>query len=365
MDPLTAACTYLWNKQAADGGWHSETHTIMKGGAALTPFVLNALMAVPDSVYPKSKKKIEAALGFTRNNANDEGVLGLTDPDILEYPNYSTAYGLLALAKYGNSDDVELIDKITSYLVDQQFDEDRGIFPNHPAYGGWGFGETHLDSGYTGHIDLSHTRRVLQALQAAGYKDSTTKAKAHTFLSILQKHPQDNRLHPGTDSTDKRRVPYDGGFYFSPVVLVANKGDQEPESNDFQKHYRSYATATCDGLLSLLALGFNEQSEPIQAAVQWLQDHPKLSKPGGIPAGEADSWDEVMVFYHLMVRAEVNDVLNIHGWENEMTMILKDEQAEDGSFSNPYGGPNKEDDPILATTMAVISLNVINKKGSQ
>jgi hypothetical protein len=32
---------------------------------------------------------------------------------------------------------------------------------------------------------------------------------------------------------------------------------------------------------------------------------------------------------------------------------LEGRQGKDGSFSNPYGALNKEDDPLLATAMAV------------
>jgi hypothetical protein len=44
------------------------------------------------------------------------------------------------------------------------------------------------------------------------------------------------------------------------------------------------------------------------------------------------------------------------GWQQEMIDILKTKQHADGSFSNPEGAINKEDDPMLATAMAVIVL---------
>ena len=72
---------------------------------------------------------------------------------------------------------------------------------------------------------------------------------------------------------------------------------------------------------------------------------------------DSGQWHLVMVFYHLAVRAEVYKAMNFNGsWKTEMNDIISNEQRADGSFSNPNGGPNKEDDPLLATVLAVIAL---------
>src|SRR6478672_238308 len=56
--------------------------------------------------------------------------------------------------------------------------------------------------------------------------------------------------------------PFDGGFYFSPIVLTANKGREERDKRGMY-YYRSYATATCDGLLALLACGVPRSDERV------------------------------------------------------------------------------------------------------
>jgi hypothetical protein len=43
-------------------------------------------------------------------------------------------------------------------------------------------------------------------------------------------------------------------------------------------------------------------------------------------------------------------------WKNEIVRLLRERQREDGSFANPFGSPNKEDDPLLATTLVVRTL---------
>ena len=48
---LAAASKYLWSQQADDGGWHSHTYGLLRSGQSLTPFVLDALLQVPEDVY--------------------------------------------------------------------------------------------------------------------------------------------------------------------------------------------------------------------------------------------------------------------------------------------------------------------------
>jgi len=349
---LRNACTYLWNKQSADGGWHSETHGILRGGQAWTPFVLSALLEVPDDVYTKPELKIERALDFIRTSVNAEGVLGVSDPDVLEYPNYTTAYALRVLVKHGAARDKLLIEKMKKYLASQQFVEQRGFRPDDLVYGSWGFGETNLPPHTPGFVDISHARRILEALREAKHGDQRTFDNAQDFLRLLQKHPTESRTQPGVDGTGKPR--YDGGFYFSPVVLARNKGGRETDSTGGESAYRSYATATCDGVLALLAAGLPRDDNRIQAALQWLHEYPALDRPQGIPGDAAEQWHKVMFYYHLLVRSEMYAAFGIQGeWRSEMVDLLESRQREDGSFSNPYGELNKEDDPLLATAMVV------------
>lgn len=340
---LTKACDFLWQHQGNDGGWHSEMHGLLRSGQALTPYILFKLTEVPDSVYPKPKGKIEKALDFIRQHVNEQGILGLHDKDVIEYPVYSTAYALRVILRYGTKKDSVLIEKMKNYLINQQFVEHRGIRPNDLAYGSWGFGETNIAHGKVGHVDLSHTRHVLEALGEAEYRNADMLKKTTRFLRLVQKHPS-HIMSP--------RGAYDGGFYFSPVVLDQNKAGKEKDS------FRSYATATCGGLLALLASGHSRNDEPVQVAMKWLESNPALDYPPGIPANDPDQWRKVLFFYHLSVRAEAYRAMGYGGtWKEEIVRLLSQRQAADGSFSNPYGSPNKEDDPLLATALAIAAIH--------
>jgi len=347
---VTKACQFLWDNQGDDGGWHSKIHGLLRGGQAYTPFILFTLMEVPESIYVHPREKVKKALQFIRSHVNREGALGLADPDVLEYPNYSTSYALRVMVRYGRDEDKPLIERMKKYILDQQFVEHRGITPDHLAYSSWGFGELNLRPGAVGHVDLSHTRRVLQALREAGHHDLQTFEKAKSFLRLLQKHPSAKRQ----GATKTGDSAFDGGFYFSPIVLDANKAGYEQGSSDDERVFRSYATATCDGVLSLFAAGFTPEDESVQAAIRWMEAHPIVEYPQGIPEDDPDQWHKVLFYYHLSVRSEVYRALQWQGkWRQEMIDLLAAKQRDDGSFANPYGSPNKEDDPLLATAFAV------------
>ncbi len=348
---LKKATAFLWSKQGSDGGWHSETHGILRGGQAWTPFVLLALADLPGDFHPGSDEGTRRSLGFVRSHVNEAGALGLSDPDVLEYPNYATSYALRLLARHGVASDRMLVNRMQAYLVSQQFTEHRGFTEEHPVYGAWGFGETNLPPGTPGFADLSHTRRVLQALRESGYSDSSAYRKSELFLRFLQKHPSEPRKQVGPEEAPSV-IKYDGGFYFSPAVTARNKGGIAEDGV-----FRSYATATCDGVLALHYAGVSPDDERAMSALSWLVGHPLLAQPEGIPADSPEQWQDVVFFYHLLVRSEVYSTLGSEGdWREEIVRLLETKQKPDGSFSNPLGELNKEDDPILATAMVVYTL---------
>lgn len=345
---------FLLSKQAADGAWKSETYGLLKSGQALTPFVLYSLV---ESGLEIPAAHVESALSFLRSKTRD-GAIGMDDEMVLEYPVYSTAYALMCFKQLGNAKDKKLISQMQDYLVKQQFTEANGFDASHPAYGGWGFGGDQ-EPGETGHMDLAHTRRVIEALAMTPRYDKMQEVteKANLFLRMVQKHPDDDRPQPMPPELGDKvyaKVGFDGGFYFSPVVLRANKGrlvDTEPP------FWKSYATATCEGLLALLATGATEEDMRVSAATEWLEDQHELEYPQGIPVFyEGENWRDAVHFYHLSVRGEVRR--NCHSVENREAIIdaMLSFRLPNGSFSNSKSNLMKEDDPLMCTALAVLAL---------
>ena len=138
----------------------------------------------------------------------------------------------------------------------------------------------------------------------------------------------------------------------------ANKGRTGVDPKTGYAFYRSYATATCDGILCLLALGIDKTDPRITSAARWLRANEDWELPGGIPLDDPAPWAESMRYYHLMVRAEVYSALDTPGpWRKTLIGLLARNQLPDGSFLNPEGRLMKEDDPMLCTAYAVIALN--------
>jgi squalene-hopene/tetraprenyl-beta-curcumene cyclase len=269
----------------------------------------------------------------------------------------------------GNSPNVNK--ELAKFLSEAQFQSDNGFKPTDPAYGGWGF-DAPLAPGRPGHMDLAHTRRAMEALREAEQWNTRitpnddhgpVQERLQCFLRVVQKHPRAAaRPQLTVDGPTSTAPPplfdssseFDGGFFFSPVVEAANKGriDETPAP-----HWRSYATATCDGILALLAAGVPRDDERVTAAVAWLQRHTNLDYPQGVPTDYPEPWGAAIRFYHYAVRAEVYRAL---AWPSEqseqLAAIVCERQEADGSFVNRESPLMKEDDPVMCTALATVAL---------
>ncbi|MFP6894071.1 MAG: prenyltransferase/squalene oxidase repeat-containing protein [Opitutales bacterium] len=360
-EALIRVTDYLWSKQSPDGSWRSETYGLLKSGQSLTPFVLFVLSEVRNDMAPPPEGAVEKSMDFLRRMGNKNIIHGRADPDILDYPNYATSYALRCFLRYGQEDDKTRIDDLARYLVLQQFAEAAGFSPDSPAYGGWGFGINQRPT-LSSFVDLSHTRRVLAALAEANKIDAEIKSRALCFLSLLQKSPKEIRspLIPTKSPITSGFIPppYDGGFFSSPNVSYANKGRIAKDPLAGRPYYRSYATATCDGVLALLATGIPKTDDRVLDAVRWLEQHSGWNLPPGIPAEHSEPWAESMIYYHCAARAQVfNELAIAKDWRRNLCTFLAERQNEDGSFLNPQGRLMKEDDPILCSALALIALN--------
>ncbi|HTF55761.1 MAG TPA: hypothetical protein VK661_00710, partial [Planctomycetota bacterium] len=65
---LRRAAEFLWTRQDRDGGWHSETYGLLKSGQSLTPFVLRALLEVPESGLARPAGGVDRAVEFIRRH---------------------------------------------------------------------------------------------------------------------------------------------------------------------------------------------------------------------------------------------------------------------------------------------------------
>jgi hypothetical protein len=315
---LPRACQNLWSQQASDGGWHSRAYGLLKSGQSLTPFVLNALLQAP---CRQPAGAVDRAIAFLKRNTNAEGAVGKMDPLLYDYPNYATALSVEALRRAGRPDWRQSIAPLVAWLRTQQFTEDHGWKRDDAPYGAWGIGGESRAAPYPGHVDLSMTRHVLQAVAAAEVPASDPVfVRARVFV-------------------DRCQNP-DGGFFFSTVVLDANKAGEDGG------RYRSYGTTTADGILALIAMGTSRDDSRLQSAQRWLAAHDIPDGAPGFIGPAYQRWTAGLRFYYAAAGAEA------FGYR---TVSLEASQLPDGSWRNPENLV-KEDDPLIATAFAVAAL---------
>jgi len=319
-EPLKDAARYLWSQQGEDGGFHSTTYGLLRSGQSLTPFVILALLGVPESQRSSGRGGIERALSFIKANINADGALGLMDPAAADYPNYSTALAVCALVKARNPGYEKVSEPMVAQLRAQQFSEANGWTPQQAAYGGWGMGGSIRRPPEAGHVDLSMTRHVLEALQLAGVPPSDPAiSRALVYL--------------------ERSQNADGGFYFSPVNPEINKAGERGG------RFASYGTTTADGVLALRAAGIPDEDSRITKAIAWLRDHHQSDRAPGFDEDSGRPWAAGLRFYYAHAISRVLPELPV-----ELPT-----QAEDGSFRNQVNLV-KEDDPLIATAFALYAL---------
>jgi squalene-hopene/tetraprenyl-beta-curcumene cyclase len=329
-ESIRKAVAVLWSRQATDGGWHSAKYGLLKSGQSLTPFVLNTLLDAPGEIPVEN---VDRALAFLRRHTDRDGAVGRMDPVSEDYPNYATALSVLAIYKAKRPGYREQAAPLVECLRRQQFADDRGYHRDAPVYGGWGMGGDLHTSPHTGHVDLSMTRYVLQALAAAGVAAGDPAfERAQVFLGRCQNGDAGG----------------DGGFFFSPVILDANKAGEDGS------RFRSYGTTTADGLLGLIASGVPVSDTRVQAAAKWLRDHRSATgAPGFVDQAHA-RWTGGLRFYYAAASVEAGRRVGSVS-DAELVADLIKTQRGDGLWVNP-DSLVKEDDPLIATPFAVAAL---------
>lgn len=317
---LIQAAEFLWSQaDPATGLFGSHVVGLLSSGQSLTPFALLALAEVPEAFRPElAGKGLASCLA-----ALDEGALGFhsSAPD---YPTYATALLLSALAKLRPQHLAKEGKPMADWLLRTQFGPE---WAGHPAEGGFGMGsKDRPQPPNPGHVDLSMTRRALEALAAFG---TPSPGAALAFVRRCQTR--------------------DGSFVYSPVEDALNKGDRTEGPS------RGYGSATADGLLALAACGVGAEDPQLQAALRYLQGVHRLDRNPGVPAEMGDFATAMRGYYRAGAAAVFQRYGGPAGWQAALTEAVYAEQRPDGSWQNE-SPLQKENDPIVATAFAIQAL---------
>ena len=347
--PLDRALAYLKSQQQPDGSWQRNPREPI----AVTALVLRAF-ALDEKTGPKADFVKKGYAWLLAQQQPDGGIYkeGLA--------NYTTAIAVSALAAANDPAYKPAIDKAVGYLKAAQFTDKvagpRGekIDPNHPYYGGWGYGGQRSPGG--GRPDLSNTNVVLDALNDAGLpKDDPAFQQAMKFVQRLQNNSETNPLPWAGD---------DGGFVYG----ISDKAEGQSAAGEYQgpdgrPMARSYGSMTYGGLKSMIYAGLSRDDPRVKGAWSWIRKNWTLDENPGMRLGDPKN-AEAGLFYYYQTFAKalaaygeptVTDAKGAaHDWRAELVRELKERQKPDGSFV----GTNKwmEDNPVLSTTFAVLAL---------
>ena len=318
---------YLRGQQAADG-------SVLKS-VGITALSLRAFLESPEKYTESDGPFITRQVEFLLVNVRSDGSISTT----LQSTAYNTAVAVTALAATKNPKYDAVIAAARKFLVSHQADEGEGYKPDHPFYGGIGYGGGERP-------DMSNAYMVLESLKATSTdpKDPVWQ-KALVFVSRSQ-----NR----SESNDQKWAANDGGFAYRP--------GSNPD--EYENGTSSYGGMTAAGLLSLLFAGADKNDPRVQAAYKWmtanytLEFNPGTSKKHGL-FYFYNAFAKVMSAYGEDTFTDGNG--QKHNWRNELAQKLLSLQAPDGSWSNRDSNAWWEDRPQLVTAWSVIALEHVLK----
>jgi hypothetical protein len=199
--------------------------------------------------------------------------------------------------------------------------------------------------------NISATVLALRALVATGRQSRC--ASAMTFLERCQNYS------PGSVN------PFDdGGFFFAIDDPIRNKAGVVSADGEKETRFRSYGSATCDGLIGLQACGVFHNHPRWLAAADWLKRNVHgMEHAGAWPHSRAAA-RESLVFYYAQALADTmsmmapEDRVWATGQGKALAHDVVQRQDDDGSCRGRT--PDRcEDDAILATAFAVRPLAAV------
>jgi squalene-hopene/tetraprenyl-beta-curcumene cyclase len=348
---LAAGTRYLIDRQATDGAWRSDRYGHFRGGDALTPVVLSALLEARGA-------EAEAAYGRgVRHLAEGLRPEGGEDSPELNYPVYTAALSATILSRPENAAYRQARDAWLGLLRRQQLTEEGGWQPADEEYGGWGYASLPPRKPRPGESsspltesNLSATVFAVEALRAGGASaDDPALVRALRFVRRCQSFP------PGPGA--------DGGFFFLHHDGERNKaGPVDAAATPLR--FRSYGSTTADGLRALLGCGLPRDHARVRAALHWIERRFEPGTHSGDFALQRESSRNALFFYYTasLCRAlravgatTLASSVGAVDWRKELAAELVRRQQRDGSWSNEVASM-REDDPVLATAWAVTAL---------
>jgi squalene-hopene/tetraprenyl-beta-curcumene cyclase len=318
---------------------------------ALTALPLIAFYRDPAKrAATENAEVLKRGYAFLRSKAQPDGGIY-----IKSLSNYNTSVSMMALLNSTDPQDEPIVIAARKFIGAQQ----ASGMVKPETDGGFGYGPVGT-SPKRGHPDLDNTLVTLEAIRAfanarpstelAGGKDLNWKA-AIDFISRCQNLPDTNKAEWVSGDPQNK-----GGFVYYPGF--SNAGEVELPNGT--KALRSYGSMTYGGLLSFIYADLTKDDPRVKAALDWLtanytlEENPGLGRQG------------LYYYYHLAAKglasAGIRELTAPDGkkieWPRELALKLINLQNADGSWVNDTARW-MEKDPVLVTTYAVLTLEIL------
>jgi squalene-hopene/tetraprenyl-beta-curcumene cyclase len=139
----------------------------------------------------------------------------------------------------------------------------------------------------------------------------------------------------------------DGGFFQLHDDPSRNKAGPAGTEADGTTPQRSYTSASADGLRGLVMCGLGDGDREVDAARRWLDKHLRL--------GDVPDLRHYAAYSVADAEAGLPEAAGKPVWRDRVAGALIGAQGTDGSWYNP-AGEMRENDPIVATPLAVLAL---------
>lgn len=336
---------FLIEKQDLKGNWGDPDLP------AFTAYVLKSLILDP-SRDPKAKEDPSAPVqkGLTWLVAQQKPDGGIYNKGMATY---CTSSSIMALYAADPTRYKKEIIKARGFLIGQQTD-----------WGVKGANDTEFDGGigYGGsyeHSDLSNTHLALEALyhtrtlaNDSGEKDvkDLDWGAALEFVSRCQNIESNTAIKNADD---------DGSFVYYPGN---SKAGEAVDSETGRVALRGYGSMSYAGLLSLVYSDLDASDARVKAVIAWLTDNYTLSENPGM--GDQGLYYYFHVMAKSLVAANIMELESKDGlkvdWRTQLAPKIIGNQREDGSWLNTESSRWMENDPILVTSYAIMTLQQIH-----
>lgn len=328
---------------------HDEGHWGDPRLPAFTAYALRCLLVDP-AYDPKgaSSASVQKALDWLLSQQKvDGGIYGKG------MATYSTASAIMALWVADPQKYKEQIIKARGFLINQQTDWGVKGANDTEFDGGIGYGGTYA------HSDLSNTHQALEALYhtRALATDSGEEnvqeldwGAALAFVSRCQNLRATNKTENSGD---------DGSFVYFPGN---SKAGEAVDSKTGRVALRGYGSMSYAGLLSLVYADLDAADPRVKAVSTWINENYTLKENPGL-GGQG-----LFYYYHAMAKSLVAaNIAELKGqdglaidWRSDLASTVINKQREDGSWINTEASRWMENDPILVTSYAIMTLQQIH-----